>query len=430
MRIHVVEPGETLAGIARRYGTSVARLITDNGLTRDQPLAVGQALIITLAEQIYTVESGDSLSGIAAAFGVTPVELVQNNPSLIFDPVLRPGQLLTVSFQGEKIREISLMGFAYPYIARSVLLRALPYLTYLAVFSYGFRADGSLIEPGDAFLLESAFRFGVGPVLVLTAVTEDGGFSSDKVSAFLNDPGLQETVLDNAAEVMARKGYVGMDVDFEYIPRQDALAYQQFLTLAAEKMERGGFFLNVDLAPKTSGNQSGLLYESHDYPAIGAIAGTVHVMTYEWGFTYGPPLAVAPLNSVRYVIEYAVSEIPPGKIFMGIPNYGYDWTLPYEQGVSRAENIGNQTAVLRAANRGVEIQFDPLAQSPYYHYTLNGRRHVVWFEDVRSIQAKFDLNDEFRLLGAAYWNLMRPFHQNWALISTRYRVRKPLSPSL
>ena len=217
-----------------------------------------------------------------------------------------------------------------------------------------------------------------------------------------------------------------MDVDFEYIPKQDAQAYLDFLELAAQYMRDNGLFLNVDLAPKTSGEQSGLLYEAHNYPAIGAIADSVHVMTYEWGYTYGPPMAVAPLNSVRYVIGYAVTEIPPEHILMGIPNYGYDWTLPYEQGVSKAENIGNQTAILRASSFGAEIQWNELAQSPYFNYTQYGRRHIVWFEDVRSVQSKLALADEFGLMGVAYWNLMRPFHQNWALISVLYSVRKIL----
>jgi len=40
----------------------------------------------------------------------------------------------------------------------------------------------------------------------------------------------------------------------------------------------------VALAPKTSGEMTGLLYEAHDYPAIGAIADLVLLMTYEWGY--------------------------------------------------------------------------------------------------------------------------------------------------
>lgn len=135
-------------------------------------------------------------------------------------------------------------------------------------------------------------------------------------------------------------------------------------------------------------------------------------------------MAVAPLDQVRRVVRYAVSEIPTSKILMGVPNYGYDWMLPYEQGVSRAENIGNQGAVLRAARYGAEIRFDETAQSPYFEYYAGGNRHVVWFEDVRSVEAKLALTDEFDLLGVGYWNIMRRFDQNWALLAARYGIVK------
>jgi len=117
-----------------------------------------------------------------------------------------------------------------------------------------------------------------------------------------------------------------------------------------------------------------------------------------------------------------VSAIAPEKILMGIPNYGYDWTLPYVQG-SRAESLGNQSAVLRAAQYGGEIQFEESAQSPYFEYERTGNQHIVWFEDVRSISAKLALASSRKLLGVSYWNLLRPFAQNWALLHESYRIR-------
>jgi spore germination protein len=135
-------------------------------------------------------------------------------------------------------------------------------------------------------------------------------------------------------------------------------------------------------------------------------------------------MAVAPLPQVSNVVRYAVSAIPPDKIIMGIPNYGYDWRLPYEQGISRAMSIGNEQAIRIAIRNNTRIEFDGEAQSPFFMYMAGGAQHIVWFEDVRSIRAKFDLADETNLFGVGYWNLMRPFSQNWALISTRYNVQK------
>lgn len=424
MLIHVVQSGDTVSGIARLYGVSAARILSDNGLNANSRLVVGQALIITLPETIYTVRSGDSLYSIAAQFGVSVLTLIQNNPELALNTEIYPGRQLTISFRGEKIRTINIMGYAYPHINRSTLNLALPYITYLSIFSYGFTEDGELIPINDTELINAAYRFNAAPVMVFSSITENGGFSSERASRMLNDEAFQNRVIDNTISTMLEKGYLGLDVDFEYIPPRDAEAYIAFLSNVRRRLSEFGLLLNVDLAPKTYATQPGLLYEAHDYPAIGAIADSVFLMTYEWGYTYGPPMAVAPLPQVRDVVSYGASVIDRNKIYMGIPNYGYDWTLPYEQGVSRAANVGNEQAVRIAAANNARIEFDSSAQSPYFEYYSAGRSHIVWFEDVRSIQAKLLLADEFGLRGVGYWNLMRPFRQNWALIASRWNVGK------
>ena len=110
---------------------------------------------------------------------------------------------------------------------------------------------------------------------------------------------------------------------------------------------------------------------------------------------------------------------------LGIPNYGYDWKLPYEKGVTRATSIGNEEAIRIAAENGATIQFDETAQSPFFEYYARDRsKHIVWFEDVRSILGKFNLISEFALRGGGYWNVMRPFSQNWALLSQKFKIQK------
>ena len=149
------------------------------------------------------------------------------------------------------------------------------------------------------------------------------------------------------------------------------------------------------------------------------------LMTYEWGYTYGPPMAVAPINQVRRVVEYALTEIPADKIDLGIPNYGYDWPLPYERGVTKATTIGNVQAVRIAVEQGAEIRFNELAESPYFNYVSDdGVEHEVWFEDVRSMQAKFNLIREYDLRGCGYWQIMQWFRANWLLLQNQFYILK------
>ncbi len=132
-------------------------------------------------------------------------------------------------------------------------------------------------------------------------------------------------------------------------------------------------------------------------------------------------MAVAPVNKVHEVVDYAVTRIDPSKINLGIPNYGYDFTLPYERGVSKARTIGNLEAVQIAIDAGVPILFDETAMSPYFRYEENGIQHEVWFEDVRSLNEKFDLLTEYGLRGIGVWQIMKFFRPAWLLFKNRFK---------
>jgi len=211
-------------------------------------------------------------------------------------------------------------------------------------------------------------------------------------------------------------------VDFEFVFPQDASAYADFLSKLHDRLSPKGYLVTAALAPKISRDQPGLLYEGHDYAAISQAVDRVLLMTYEWGYTYSPPMAVAPLPNVRRVVEYALTEMPSNKIWLGIPNYGYDWITPFRQG-TKATSISNQYAVSLAMRYGAEIQFDSDSQTPRFRYTdENGTGHEVWFEDARSIRAKLNLISEYGLSGAGYWNMMRPFPQNWAVLDGMFQI--------
>ena len=257
----------------------------------------------------------------------------------------------------------------------------------------------------------------------LSSLTETGQFDTDRGALVLTDPAVQKRLILEVQQTVLRRGYAGVDVDFEYLPGELASAYAAFLSRLRRLLWSQGVFLWAALAPKTSADQPGLLYEGHDYAAVGAAVDAVLLMTYEWGYTYGPPMAVAPLPNVRAVLDYAVTAIPPEKILLGIPNYGYDWPLPFLQGTTRAQSISNEQAIQLAITHNIAIQYDETAQSPYFHYTdAGGTIHEVWFEDARSLSAKLRLIAEYGFLGTGFWNLMRPSPQTWQVASSLYDI--------
>ena len=377
--------------------------------------------------QIYIVAEGDNIDRIATDFGV-PVETIIYDNQLVYPYRLAVGQSLLINDGMARTdkREAVIRGFAYPFISRYVLHQTLPSLSDLAIFSYGFTETGELIPPvlDESELIQISYQYDVKPILTLTPLGPDGRFSNNLISAVINSAENMENLINNLLYIMNLKGYQGLDIDFEYIKAEDRQAFVDFVALVTDRMNSNGYSVSVDLAPKVSATQQGLLYEGKDYVALGAIANSVLIMTYEWGYTYGPPMAVAPINKVREVLDYAVTAISPDKINMGIPNYGYDWPLPYERGVTKAKTIGNIEAVQIAIQYGARIYFDEVAQTPYFNYVDNGIRHEVWFEDARSLQAKMNLVYEYNLRGISYWQIMQLLRINWLLVEDNFIVVK------
>ena len=421
MTVHIVQPGETLTSIAARYGVSPAHLASDNAA--GDALAVGQALIVLFPAITHTVQPGETLASIARAYGSTVRELWQNNIFLQGSSALTAGTELVIAYEDEGASPIRAFGYAYPFIPAALLNTSLPYLSALTPFTYGLRSDGTLLPLADGALLTAARRYGADTVMHLSSLTEGGGFSGQLAAEVLQSAERTENLIEQVLAVMAQKDCDALDVDFEYLPPQMREAYAAFIASLRRRLAPVGKKVLVALAPKTSADQPGLLYEAHDYALLGAAADAVLLMTYEWGYAGSAPMAVAPIPQVRRVLDYAVTAIARGKIYLGVPTYGYDWPLPYVQGVTRAKSLSPVEATALAARYGAEIQYDDRAQAPHFRYRdASGTEHEVWFEDARSILAKLDLVAEYGFRGVGYWNLMRPFPQNLLLLSQKFSV--------
>lgn len=376
--------------------------------------------------EIYIVRPGDTVDTIAEAYGVSPQSIIYNN-QLPYPYPLAVGQALLLSDGPSPDTGKPLVfsgGYAYPFISRWVLEQTLPFLSGLYIFSYGFTPEGELIPPAldDTFMVTAAKSAGAAPILTLTPFGPTGQFSNYLITQVVNNEASKQNLIENLSAQITERGFEGVDIDFEYILPEDKIPFANFVRDVRTAVNALGYPVSVALAPKTSDTQAGLLYEGKDYGLLGEAADSVLLMTYEWGYTYGPPMAVAPINKVRQVVEYALTKIPPSKISLGIPNYGYDWTLPFVQGSSKATTIGNIEAVQIAIANNAAIQFDETAQSPYFYYVSEGLSHEVWFEDVRSLSAKFGLVKEYNLRGIGYWQIMQLFQANWLLLADTFSI--------
>ena len=83
---YVIQPGDTLSGIARRYGTTVTALTQLNKLSDPDKIYAGNTLKVPengtgvdSSTQYYTIQPGDTLSEIARRFGTTVSALTRLN---------------------------------------------------------------------------------------------------------------------------------------------------------------------------------------------------------------------------------------------------------------------------------------------------------------------------------------------------------------
>lgn len=419
--IYTVKAGDTLYKIASAYNVTVEELTRANGLNDPNNLSIGQNLFIPKnTPNRHIVSRGESLYTIGRMYGIPYTEIISANPQIANPNIINIGQEIILP---QNKRSIEVNGYAIASIQQQILDRTLPYLTYLSIFSYQAKADGSLYVLYEQNLINQSLPQNVAPIMVVTNISQEGGFDSDLAHTILNNQEIQNILINNITNTLSAKNYYGVDIDFEYLYPEDRQKYLDFLRNLKSQLVALGKTLSVAVAPKYRDNQSGILYEAHDYAGIGEIADRVIIMTYEWGYIYGEPMAISPLSEVEAVISYAVTRIPSQKILMGMPNYAYDWTLPFVSG-SQARVLTNNQARDLAFEKNATIMFDNRASAPYFNYFENGIEHVVWFDDARSIMSRLSLVEKYNLAGVSYWTINNFDAVNWAVLSNMYNVTK------
>ena len=277
-------------------------------------------------------------------------------------------------------------------------------ITVASPWSYAVGADGSIqLQPdlhasGEQALTSHIHALGL-KVIPTVANTTAGLWDTATVSTVLNDPALRRTHVQSILSLLQSNGYDGIQIDYEDLPSNDRDSFSAFVTDLGQAVHQAGKVLYVTVHVKEDDAGYDPRNQSQDYAAIGRAADQVCLMAYDWHWSTSSSGPIAPYAWVQRVLTYSVTKIPPTKILLGVGLFGYDWV-----GTTASNLTWRQVVALAAQNRADEA-WDVGAQSPHLTYTTGGVQHDVWYENGRSVTAKFDLAKQYQLAGIELWRL-------------------------
>ncbi len=244
------------------------------------------------------------------------------------------------------------------------------------------------------------------------------GYDSDLIHRLLVNVSLRKTFIKNIYSLLDSHDYKGVVIDFEQVKPQDRANLNKFIKELATKLHPAGIQVLMAVPPK-EGNKIPSYYDAYDYQTLGKYLDKMFLMTYNWHWPGGPS---GPINKVKDTLNYAVSVVPKSKLLLGIPQYAYDWTITGKKRSGTA--YSTQHAVDLYIKNNSTVYYDQKAASPRFQYSdQNGTLHEVWFEDPRSLRAKFNLIREYDLGGMGCWHLGLTMPQTEEMILEEFNIQ-------
>ena len=266
-------------------------------------------------------------------------------------------------------------------------------------------------DVGDA--LRTAGEAGLKTLALVHNVRETStgevNFDASLSHAVLASARSRQNAVEDIYRLLRDWGMSGVHVDFEMVLPSDRQNLTLFMKALYERLKPAGLSVTIAVPSKTYNDISSLWAGGFDYGAISQYVDYMMLMTYDEHWRGGPPGPVASIGWVERGIRYALSAgVPPEKIILGVPAYGYDWPA---QG--RARSVTYRQAMELASTHGARIQWDDAAKVPFFKY---GAGRTVYFEDRSSLSHKIELVKKYKLAGISLWRLGQEDPGIWPVI--------------
>ncbi|MBA4336394.1 hypothetical protein C0416_01285 [bacterium] len=287
-------------------------------------------------------------------------------------------------------------------------------ITTISPFWYNVAEDGTLILKKDAEeqrIIDLAKKEGV---ILIPTITNS--FKAATVSPVLNDPEIKKKNIQIIVDKVLEKGYDGIDIDYEGLYSEDKDAFTAYMKDLSAALKKHKKKLTVAIQAKSFPTLVKFGDRGQEWKDIAPYVDEFRIMTYDYGWSGSIPRPVAPYYWVEEVIQYAITQVPKEKIYVGVPFYGYGWSDDFFSSYTYA------TIELILEKYGVDFQYDPWQKTNrlFYVSDFDEREvkvpHEVWFENHVSLEAKLDLVKKYNLAGISIWRLGKEDEDNWRSI--------------
>ena len=415
MKIHTVVPGESIRSVAKLYGVPETRILFDNELDPKNKLYPGQTLVVGEPTQTDSVRGGDTLDRIAARNDTDVCALLQSNPRLA-EGGLVPSQPLNIEYARETARR--LLVHAYTGTAgETVLRKRLPLVSVLSVQNAALLQNGRVRLPETAARTAAIAReYRALPILCIEANDPWGRHDTSAVTQIIASPLLTERLIQSALNAVEAGGFAGIELDFSPLPPDDAPRLTELLSALAARCEECGLYLLSPWQPNLP--EADVL--TLNRPDIADLV-PIHSYLYDDEKTASP---AAPLDRAEAALAAAFVPHSAGKLLLGIPTFGIDYTKTANGYRKRAADAARLCGLQPPA----AVTFDSISRTPCAAYTEESHNfpleHRLCYEDANSFVSKLGLADKLSLGGVSICSLAYDAPLLWQLLNQTYSVVK------
>jgi spore germination protein YaaH len=396
----IVQDGDTLASIARRYQTTAAAVARLNNLSPDMVLTPGRIL------QVLKPKTPPPAPGKSSP---SPRPRV---PRYVFAAYTGAEGVYPGSDRAlEKLGQDGLSGI-FP-------------LWFQVAPEEPWRLQSFAEESRIQQVVRTAHERGVQVIATLTNLYYPSGVDSrNTIRQAITT--YSEHLLQALEHTYGRYGLDGILLDWAGVDAGDREAFAEWVEALQGLCRRRGWKLAVNVqvwpgalrAPSTEG---------YDLLRLGRAADWVSLVLNTEHRLYTGPGPLCSLAWAETGVRHAInSGVPAQKILLGIAGYAYDWKDHSEV----PDYLSCEGAMNRARQYRAHVKFDPVSQTPMFTYQdSQGAEHQVWFENTSSLSQKVTIVNRYGLAGLSLWRLGMEDSGLWPLLRYRWgEIKKvPLS---